>query len=74
MQHTTTPFLTINVSCKESIEIKGHRQTVVMAPFDGSIRPQITTDSPELGFLESEKMYSEINPVPGGVIIKMFRG
>ena len=41
---------------------------------DGSIRPQITTDSPALGFLESEKMYSEINPVPGGVIIKMFRG
>ena len=131
MQHTPTPFLTVNVSCKEAIEIKGHRQTVVMIPFDGTaegesfsgkviglgydtqkitpdgkfmlsaryvlegkdssgnacrvfienesredgkIRPQITTDSPELAYLESETMYSEISPIPGGVIIKIFRG
>ena len=129
MQHTPTPLLTINVSCKESIEIKGHRQTVVMIPFDGTaeggrfsgkviglgydtqkitpdgkcmlsaryvlegkdasgnacrvfienesredgkILPQITTDSPALGFLESETMYSEISPVQHGVIIRIF--
>ena len=41
---------------------------------DGKIRPQITTDSPELAYLESETMYSEISPIPGGVIIKIFRG
>ena len=39
---------------------------------DGSIRPQITTDSPALGFLESETMYSEISPVQDGVIIRIF--
>ena len=39
---------------------------------DGVVRPVITTDSKRLGFLEHEKMYSEITPVEGGVTIRIF--
>ena len=122
------PTITIYVNCSEPIEVKGHKQTIVMVPFtgtaegsgftgkvvgtgydtqkilpdgtwllsaryilegtdstgayckifienesceDGIIRPRITTDSSELAFLEDERMHSEIEPVEGGVVIKI---
>ncbi len=127
--NNTESVITIYVSCLEPLEVKGHKQTVMMVPFsgtaegsgftgkvvgtgydtqkimpdgtcllsaryilegtdstgayckifienesceDGIIRPQITTDSSALAFLEDEKMHSEIESVDGGVVIRIF--